>query len=236
MRLLVIIAAILLLTGCKKEVIPGSGSLLNSNSVFYTTPINSLLALGDSYTIGESVYDLERFPTITAGLLSQEGIPFLAPTYIASTGWTTNHLRMGIEYNKPEKHTIVTLLIGVNDQNLGINLETYQEGLEVLVQKAIALAYDRSKCVFILSIPDYSATPRLQFADTARISAEIDRFNDVNRAMAEKYRCNYLYITDLTREARNDRSLVASDGLHPSGKEYERWAKRLAPMIKSVLK
>ena len=195
-----------------------------------------MLALGDSYTIGESVFDLERFPIQTAGLLSQDGIPFLHPTYIASTGWTTGHLRMGVEYYKPEKHTIVTLLIGVNDQNLGLDLETYREGLEVLVKKAISLAYDRSKCVFMLSIPDYSATPRLQFADTARIRAEIDSFNEVNKEMAEKYRCNYLYITDLTKEARKDRSLVASDGLHPSGKEYERWAKRLAPMIKSVLK
>lgn len=235
MRLLVTIFIAILLTGCKKESIPGS-SLLNTNQVFYSTPINTLLALGDSYTIGESVYDLERFPTQTTRLLSQEGIPFLAPTYIASTGWTTSHLRMGIEYNRPEKHTIVTLLIGVNDQNLGLDLETYRQGLEILVKKAITLAYDRSKYVFMLSIPDYSVTPRLQFADTARISAEIDRFNEVNKAMAVKYQCNYLYITDLTKEARNDRSLIATDGLHPSGKDYERWARRLVPMIRGVLK
>lgn len=236
MRLLVIISAVFFFSGCKKEVLPGSTSLINSNSVFYSTPINTMLALGDSYTIGEGVYDLERFPTKTARILSGEGIPFLTPTYIASTGWTTGHLRMGVEYYKPEKHTVVTLLIGVNDQYLGLDLEKYREGFEELVKKSIALAYDRSKCVFVLSIPDYSVTPRVQFADTARISAEINSFNEVNKEVAQKYQCNYLYITDLTKEAKNDRSLLASDGLHPSGKEYEKWAQLLAPMIKNVLK
>jgi lysophospholipase L1-like esterase len=236
MRLCIICIAIFFIA-CKKDEQPDkASSLLFTSQPSSVTAINTFLALGDSYTIGEGVYDQERFATQTAILLGQEGLVMLRPTYVASTGWTTGHLRLGIEYSKPEKHNIVTLLIGVNDQYLGMDLETYRKGLDQLVNKAIELAYSKSSHVFMISIPDYSVTPRVQFADTARIRAEIDAFNTVNKSVAEMYGCKYLYVTDLTREGRYDRSLISNDGLHPSGKEYARWAKLLAPMIKEVLK
>jgi lysophospholipase L1-like esterase len=186
--------------------------------------------------MGEGVYEPERFVAQTVQVLSQEGIVVLPPTYISGNGWTTGHLRLGIEYEKPERHNIVTLLIGVNDQNLGSDLQKYREGFEVLLNKAIELAYGQNSHVFVLSIPDYSVAPRLQYTDTASIRMEIDLFNMVNRSVTELYGCKYLDITELTREGRYDRSLICSDGLHPSGKEYARWAKLLAPMISKVIK
>ncbi|MFN5423128.1 MAG: SGNH/GDSL hydrolase family protein [bacterium] len=229
-----LIAIVILFSACKKEQQPASGSLL-SGYQGTSTPINSFLALGDSYTIGEAVFETERFATQTTILLGQMGVVMLRPTYVASTGWTTGHLRLGIDYARPERHTIVTLLIGVNDQYLGTDLESYRKNLDELMNKAIELAFGKSRNVFVLSIPDYSATPRVQFTDTARTRSEIDAFNKVNKSLADFYGCKYLYITDLTREARYDRTLVSYDGLHPSGKEYEKWAKLLAPMIKDVL-
>lgn len=224
-----------LFSACQKEtpaakvplVFPPQGS---------ATAINTFLALGDSYTMGEGVYEQERFVAQTVQLLSQEGIVVLPPKYIVGNGWTTGHLRLGIEYEKPVRHNIVTLLIGVNDQNLGSDLEKYREGFDVLLNKAIELAYGKTSHVFVLSIPDYSVAPRLQYTDTASIRMEIDLFNTVNKSVTEFYGCKYLDITELTREGRYDRSLICSDGLHSSGKEYARWAKLLAPMISKVIK
>jgi lysophospholipase L1-like esterase len=224
-----------LFSACQKQtsavpaplVFPAQGS---------ATAINTFLALGDSYTMGEGVYDLERFVNQTIQILSQDGIVVLPPKYIAGNGWTTGHLRLGIEYERPVRHNIVTLLIGVNDQNLGSDLQIYREGFDVLLNKAIELAYGKSNHVFVLSIPDYSVTPRLRYADTANIRMEIDMFNAVNKSVTELYGCKYLDITELTREARYDPSLISSDGLHPSGKDYARWAKLLAPMISQVIK
>ena len=230
------ISTIVILFACKKEASPEADTSQSSNQQFYLTPVNTFLALGDSYTIGQSVSEFERFPAQTVKLLSLERIPFENPTYIANTGWSTDKLQAGIEYYKPKKHTIVSLLVGVNDQNSGVDLETYRERLEILVQKAITLAYDISNHVFILSIPDYSATPRYNAAESDFMSNEIDQFNEVVKEVSEKYQCSFLYITDLTRDARYDSSLVSSDLLHPSGKEYERWARLLAPMIKKELR
>jgi lysophospholipase L1-like esterase len=224
-----------LFSACQKEI-PTADAPLVFPPQGSSTSINTFLALGDSYTMGEGVYEPERFVAQTVQVLSQEGIVVLPPKYISGNGWTTGHLRLGIEYEKPERHNIVTLLIGVNDQNLGSDLQKYREGFEVLLNKAIELAYGQNSHVFVLSIPDYSVAPRLQYTDTASIRMEIDLFNMVNRSVTELYGCKYLDITELTREGRYDRSLICSDGLHPSGKEYARWAKLLAPMISKVIK
>ncbi len=99
--------------------------------------------------------------------------------------------------------------------------------------RAIQYAGNRPTHVFVLSIPDYSVTPFASGSDKPKIAAEIDQFNAVNKAIALQYGVSYLDITPISREA--DPSLIAGDGLHPSGKQYKRWADLLVPMIKPVL-
>ena len=98
------------------------------------------------------------------------------------------------------------------------------------------MAGNKTDHVFVLSIPDYSVTPFAQDSDTSQISKEIDEFNAINKEITLSYNISYTDITSLTREAKNDASLIASDGLHPSGKEYAKWAALLAPEIEKVLK
>lgn len=50
------------------------------------------LALGDSYTIGESVAEAERWPVQLAARLQEQGVRIAAPEIIAKTGWTTDEL------------------------------------------------------------------------------------------------------------------------------------------------
>ena len=199
-------------------------------------PVKKWLALGDSYTIGQSVNIAESFPAQTANLLKQSGINMGLPDYIATTGWTTDDLAVAIQTKNPGMYDVVSLLIGVNDQYQRHDTTGYRQRFTNLLDKAIQLANGKKQNVFVLSIPDYSVTPFAAGSDTARIRKELDWFNGINKSVTDAYTIAYLDITPLTREALTDRSLLASDGLHPSGKEYKLWADRLAPVMARVLR
>ncbi|MFY0254848.1 SGNH/GDSL hydrolase family protein [Chitinophaga sp. 30R24] len=195
------------------------------------------LALGDSYTIGEQVPDHERFPVQTVALLRQEGYTMADPRIIATTGWTTDELEAGIAAaHIGQTYDIVTLLIGVNNQYRGRSVTEYREEFAALLKKAIAFAGNRPGHVVVLSIPDWGVTPFAADRDQQQISREIDVYNAANKAIAGDMQVPYLYITHFTREAPQDPELVAPDGLHPSGKDYHRWALALAPLLAQALK
>lgn len=194
------------------------------------------LALGDSYTIGQGVTEIERFPYQTALWLAQNGKAVTIPDYIATTGWTTGVLTNNVISLKPSKYDIVSLLIGVNDQYQTHDTTGYRQKFSFILEKAITIAKGVKEHVYVLSIPDYSVTPFAAYNDTAQIRKEIDLFNSINRDVTNQYKCNYLGITASTREAKTNRSLLAADGLHPSGIEYKKWAERLGPLILGTLK
>ena len=191
------------------------------------------LALGDSYTIGQGVLVQDRFPVQTRRLLQGAGVNMQEPEIIATTGWTTLRLQEAIQTQNPTgPYDMVTLLIGVNDQYQRLSIDGYRTRFGQLLQEAIRLAGNRPKRVVVLSIPDYSVTPFAQNLDRDRIRQEIDAFNLVNREISLARDVHYLDITPSTREAATDPTLIASDGLHPSGREYARWAARLLAIIK----
>ncbi len=192
------------------------------------------LALGDSYTIGQSVSEAERFPNQAVQLLRGQGIKINEPKIIATTGWTTKNLIDAINNASLQtNYDVVSLLIGVNNQFQGRSVNEYKSEFTFLLNRAIQYAGNKPTHVFVLSIPDYSVTPFAQGSDRARIAAEIDQFNAANKAISLQLGVNYLDITPISREP--DPALVANDGLHPSGKQYKRWADLLVSMIKQVL-
>lgn len=195
----------------------------------------SWLALGDSYTVGEGVSARESFPIQTMDLLISQGHKIATPSIIAATGWTTRDLQEAIELRKPVLHDVVSLLIGVNDQFSRRDSLEYKERFEDLLIKSIQIAHGKAANVYVISIPDYSITPFANYLDTSRIRKEIDVLNKINKSISETYGCNYLNITETNREAKFDRTLIAEDALHPSGKEYARWAALLAKLIKQSI-
>ncbi len=197
----------------------------------------SWLALGDSYTIGQSVSEDERYPAQTVALLKADMIHVQTLQYIATTGWTTLNLLDAIAAQNPHgPFNIVTLLIGVNDQYQHFDTGSYRKNFTTCLEKAIVLAGNKKDHVFVLSIPDYSVTPFAAGSDTAEIRKELDEFNAINKAITLSYDISYTDITPLTQQAKYDAGLIAGDGLHPSGKEYAKWAALLAPEIEKVLK
>ncbi len=218
---------------CKKATPNGGAS--GYIPVDTARPLKSYLALGDSYTIGSSVSAQERFPNQAAQLLAQQGLQFSLPNIIAVSGWTTGNLLTSLASMPPTtNYDLVTLLIGVNNQYQGRSQAEYKIQFAELLTKAIAYAGGRKTRVFVLSIPDYSVTPFAQNNDTVRIAREIDEFNAINKQITIAMGVSYLDITGISREARMDPTLIATDGLHPSGKQYARWVTGLVPMIKAA--
>ena len=197
---------------------------------------HTFLALGDSYTIGHNVLPAENFPAQTFQLLMQLGYNFKSPEIVATTGWTTDELQNNINnrsFNPP--YDVVTLLIGVNNQYRGHPVDSYKPEFENLLKQAIKFAGGKSDHVIVLSIPDWGVTPFAAGRDRDQIAREIDEYNTANKFISEMYKVHYIDITPWTREAANDPTLIATDGLHPSAKEYKRWAEKLADKIKSSL-
>jgi lysophospholipase L1-like esterase len=195
--------------------------------------IRHWLALGDSYTIGESVKESERYPVQAVRLLEKFNIHFKDPEIIAKTGWTTSDLLNGMNEKKPalQKYDLVTLLIGVNNQYREQGQMEYQEEFLDLLKRSIQLAGNRPAHVIVLSIPDYGVTPFARNLPGAAIAKQIDSFNRINQEASKNEQVNYLDITQESRKAVNDPSLIAGDGLHFSGKEYAIWAKMLVTLV-----
>jgi len=195
----------------------------------------SFLALGDSYTIGESVPSAQNFPHQTIDLLKKSGYSFKSPEIIARTGWTTDELQQAINTaSLSSSYNIITLLIGVNNQYRGYDINVYASEFEKLLQQAIAFAGNDTAHVFVLSIPDWGVTPFAAGRDTSKIAQEIDAYNAINKKIALQYNVHYIDITPDTRKAAHDNTLIAGDGLHPSEAEYAKWAEKLSEAIKSL--
>ena len=193
------------------------------------------LALGDSYTIGESVAENERWPNQLAERLSGKGIR-AEVMIIAHTGWTTEELWQGIQANPPQgTYDLVSLLIGVNNQYCGYDINEYREQFRFLLGKSIEYAGGDAKRVVVLSIPDWGVTPFAADRNADAISGEIDIFNLVNREETESASAHYVDITPISRQALSDPSLVAIDGLHPSGKMYQSWVEQAFPLVVEIL-
>jgi acyl-CoA thioesterase-1 len=191
----------------------------------------TMLAMGDSYTIGESVDTLERWPHQFIDELKKLGVSADYPDYIAATGWTTPRLIQGLKFqlDHDKDYNLVSILIGVNNQYQGIDIESYEPDLRTLIDQAMEIVNQDASRVFMLSIPDYAFTPF--GGENEEISQEIDDYNSIKRNIASEYGIAYIDITPISRNGLNNPSLVAGDGLHPSGLQYEQWVQTIVPRL-----
>ena len=192
------------------------------------------LALGDSYTIGESVDEKYSWPIqLKFNLFNSDSNTSLdSVRIIAKTGWTTSDLLNYISNIKiNNNYDLVSLLIGVNNQFRGYDTNIYEKEFEKLLIKSIGFANSNFSNVFVLSIPDYGVTPFGKLRDSEKIKSEINLYNEINYKISKKYGVLYFDITDISRLAELDSTLLADDMLHPSKKMYNLWVEKIVDQV-----
>lgn len=196
------------------------------------------LALGDSYTIGEGVAADQRWPQQLVARLRADGVVFGDPQIVATTGWTTDELSVGMDAaTLVPPYDLVSLSIGVNNQYRGRDTANYRREFSALLQRAIALAGLRAERVVVVSIPDWGVTRfgRESGRDTAVIARELDAFNAINREEAQRRQVAWADVSAISRRAGAEPAQLADDGLHPSGLQYAGWLEPILPLARQAL-
>ena len=195
-------------------------------------PKQTYLALGDSYTIGESVTEPARWPVQLVKVLEEKNIFIDSPEIIAKTGWTTTDLKKGIDdtiLNFP--YDWVSLLIGVHNQFQGKSLATFKIEFEQLLGQAILFAGNKKERVFVVSIPDWGAMPFGENRDREHIATQIDNFNQVIYEVCILNQISFIDITPISRTINSNPKFIASDSLHPSKAQYAAWVEEIVPFF-----
>jgi lysophospholipase L1-like esterase len=183
-----------------------------------------MLALGDSYTIGECVPAAESWPLLFAKTMHAKGQNFAQPIVLAKTGWTTGELIEAIRReNLQKKFNLVSLCIGVNNQYRGMDPAVFSKEFEKLLLMAIDFAGGEKQYVFVLSIPDWGVSEFGVLKGKANVSQEIDAYNKLAKAICLYHKVDFINITDLSRKAKTASNLLAEDGLHYSAKMHQQW-------------
>jgi lysophospholipase L1-like esterase len=193
--------------------------------------VRRFLALGDSYTIGEGVPEADRWPNHLCTMLRAQNISIADPIIVAQTAWTSDELSDAISQAKlSAPFDLVSLLVGVNDQYRARPVAGFTSEFKVLLVRAKHFAANRAERIVVLSIPDWGATPFAEGRDRSLIAREIETYNASARDLAEKAGANWIDVTLISRGMRADPTLIAADGLHPSGEMYRRWAELVLPV------
>tara|TARA_Y200000002_G_scaffold37163_1_gene27227 strand:- start:1396 stop:2139 length:744 start_codon:yes stop_codon:yes gene_type:complete len=187
----------------------------------------NLLALGDSYTIGEGVDEAERWPNQFKEIASEKGIEFNDPIIIAETGWKTFDLLYEINRTKFSlEYDYISLLIGVNNQFNSRPIKEFEEDLEKILVQIKKLIKDEGS-IIIISIPDWGYTPFGENYNRESISSEINTFNNSLKKFANINDLKFVDVTDISRRAIYQSNLITDDNLHPSGLMYFLWAQKI---------
>ena len=196
---------------------------------------SKFLALGDSYTIGQSVEINERWPVQFLKELKTSTSAIDTLQIIAQTGWRVDQLNEAMNNSDLEApYGLVSLLIGVNNQYQGQKANSFKPEFIEILERSLKLVDNRKERLFVVSIPDWGASPYGETLNRTQISKEIDEFNSVLKEESEKRGIRYFNITTISRRALTDNSLIASDRLHPSGKMYKLWVDKIIPVISKI--
>lgn len=193
------------------------------------------VALGDSYTIGAGVEEYERWPNLLVDHLNEEGIEIELVTNPAQTGWTTKQLlSLEMPVLQAAQPDFVTVMIGVNDYFQRVAPELFQERFAQILDEVQTELADPSQVV-VVNIPDYSVTPTGARYDFGGVSEGIQDFNRIIEAESSQRGLQVVNVYDVSLEASERPEWIATDGLHPSGLQYQAWEELIFPVVQEVL-
>ena len=199
------------------------------------TGVIRYVALGDSYTIGTGVIEDERWPNQLVASLRQR-VPLELVANLGVNGYSSADL---IARELPQVAALepgfVSLLIGVNDVVRGVSREQYRDNVERILDEL--LEHLPANRVVVVSTPDYTRTPvGRDFGSPLQQQAAIADLNSIMAQAAAVRGIAWVDISPVADQVGSDPTLVAGDGLHPSGTQYARWVDLIAPVVESLLR
>lgn len=216
-------------------LVSACNSKIDTTESVISEPIR-YLALGDSYTIGTGISEENNYPQQLTDSMTVRGYTFDTTAVIATNGWTTTDLKNGIQEAQPSNNfDLVSLLIGVNNQYQGLDIELYQTEFRELLDQAISFAEGDTSKVFVISIPNYGVTPFGQSRNPVVIRQELAMYNNLALDYTSELGISFINITDISELAENDSTLLAPDDLHPSAKMYAMWVEKMLPRVTELL-
>jgi lysophospholipase L1-like esterase len=227
LKILTLILFLTLITACDAKI--------DTKESYFSEPVN-YLALGDSYTIGTGIDQENNYPNQLTDSLKARGYTFDSTAVIATNGWTTTDLKKGIEEAQPgTNYDLVSLLIGVNNQYQGLDIELYRTEFKELLDQAITFANADTSNIVVISIPNYGVTPFGQSREPVIIRQELEIYNSIAKQLSSDYSVPFVNITEISEMAEEDTTLLAPDNLHPSAKMYSMWVEEMLPTITEIL-
>lgn len=195
------------------------------------------LPLGDSYTICTGAAEKESWPVKLTKHLNEAGIKTILQDNPARNGYSTQNLIDNeLPVFKKLKPDFVTLLIGVNDWVRGVSATEFKKNFVFILDEVQKQLVDKNK-IIVITIPDFGVTPEgKNYGGGRNISKGISEFNTIIKSEAKKRNLAVVDIFDVSQKMKDDNSLVAKDGLHPSAKEYAVWETMILPAAQKVLK
>jgi lysophospholipase L1-like esterase len=230
-KLLTIALSFFTLSSCKEK----TNSMREIENLVETknkTPIK-YLALGDSYTICQNVAKVDRWPNQLGAKLKENNFEVDKIDLIAQTGWTTSNLLTAINNTQIEDYSLVSLLIGVNNQFQNKPFTTFQSEFDLLLDTAIAIAGSKDN-VFVVSIPDYRVTP-FGNGNSQTIAQDIDEYNDFIRTRCNALDILFINVTEISRTLGSSNGALTRDNLHPSATQYAEWVNEMLPQVLELL-
>ena len=227
-----------ILTNCADdpEIITESEPVEETPPIAQEIGLVRYLAIGDSYTVGEGLETSKSWPYQLKRKLVENGVEEVELTVVAATGYTTREVTQLVNtttFNKP--FDIISIQIGVNNQYRGESVAQFGEELEDLFQTIASNFYLKDAKQFVVSIPDWGATPFGSSYDRVQIAIEINQYNGLKRNIAEARAAPFINITDISRTNPDASELVVLDGLHPSELMYSYWIERIFPVVKQLV-
>lgn len=215
--------------------------LLSLSLIFTTLSLSAqtkirYAAIGDSYTIGEGVNENERWSNILVEHLKQQEIHLEIVCNPSVTGWTTQQvIDNELPVYRNSKPDFATLLIGVNDWVQDVTPEKFRENLRFIISE-MQKELKNKQHLLLVTIPDFSATPEgPKYSRGRDITKGLAEFNQIIKEEAAAKNLLVADIFEISQQVQGDATLVAADGLHPSGKEYAEWEKIIFPLVKKIL-
>jgi acyl-CoA thioesterase-1 len=193
------------------------------------------VALGDSYTIGTGVQRADRWPDRLVAALGP-GEPTLAlVANLAVNGYTTDdlirHELPALDQLRPE---FISVLIGVNDVVREVSSTSYAVSVQTILDDLSGRVGPSG--IVTVAVPDYTITRAgADYGDPRRRHDGIVAVNEAIAREAADRGIAFVDIFDLSLRVKDDPTLVANDGLHPSGRQYGLWVERIAPVVARLI-